>query len=89
MHGCFLHDKENMDSSENEVALSGCFNLDESELNEIGLTVARNCIGRPCSRSTKCEQISENNTSSYNCVVEHCLQPGGLPYAFLCPGVVW
>ena len=85
MHGCFLHDKESSDSSENEIALSGCFNLDESEINEIGLTVAGKCKERPCSRSTKCEQNSENNTSSYNCVVEHCLQPGALPYAFV-PG---
>ena len=84
--GCFLQEKENTDSSENESAFSGCFNLDESEIYvcEIGLTVAGKCTERPCSRSLKCEQNSENNIS-FKCVVEHCLQPGALPYAVV-PG---
>ena len=63
MHGCFLHDKENRDSSENEVALSGCLNLHESEINEIGLTVAGKCKERPCSRS---KAVFECNTGYYN-----------------------
>ena len=83
MHGCFLHDNGGLILSENEVAISGCLSLNESNINRIGPIVAGHCAERPCSRSTKCVQSSANRKYGYACAVANCERPDVVENALL------